>query len=141
MAARTTGWPARYELASPVRWNDIAATVRAIAESSEADFATVTRLVVGLTEPLRQLDNVAALTARALTKDAHATAELKSTLVGRQLQAGVALLDDDAKHEGCGCGCDDAKPARPALEQPPRSALSTGATSEPSAHRAGRVRR
>src|SRR3954471_21201125 len=102
MAARTTSsWPAAHERASPVRWNDIAATVRAIAESSLADFDIVTRLIVGLTEPLRQLDQVAALTARALTNDAHATAELKGTLASRRLQAGMILLDADAKHEGC----------------------------------------
>ncbi len=117
MAARTTGWPARYELVSPVHWNDIAATVRTIAESSAADFATITRLVVGLTEPLRQLDNVATLTTRALTGDVHAMTELQGTLASLRLQTGATMLDAAARHRGCGCGCDDDKSSRPVLEQ------------------------
>jgi hypothetical protein len=115
MAARgTTSWPARYELASPVRWNDIAATVRAIAASSDSDFDTVTRLVVGLTEPMRQLDNVAALTVRALANDAHGLAELKGTLAGHHRLVG-ALRDADDTPEGerpNGCGCDDRSAAK-----------------------------
>ena len=106
MAPRgTTSWPAKYELASPIRWSGIAATMRAIAASSDADFDSVTRLVVGLTEPLRQLDRVAALTAQALTGDAHATSALKGVLVDHHRLIGSSLLEAAPHDKGCGCGC------------------------------------
>mgnify|MGYP000595498574 CR=1 FL=1 len=58
-----TNWPESHGTVSPVRWADVAATVRAIADSSDTSLDTVGRLVIGFTEPLRQLDRLPPLPA------------------------------------------------------------------------------
>jgi len=61
-----------------VVWTEIPALVRALAAGARqsGDALALQRLVIGLTEPFRQLETMTALANRALTGDEHAAREL-----------------------------------------------------------------
>jgi hypothetical protein len=96
----------------PVRWRDVAPTVRAAAATTDADLGTVAQLMIGLTEPLRQLDSLHDLANRAFSGDQHATRELKALLSGRQAQLGPPRLEDDDA-DCCHCHDGGRGPHRP----------------------------
>src|ERR1700761_2128896 len=67
-------------IATVGRWRTISELVRAIAEVTAADERRFACLTIGLTAPVRRLDERAAMAQRALDGDAHARCELRSAI-------------------------------------------------------------
>ncbi|SDY88869.1 hypothetical protein [Nitrosomonas sp. Nm58] len=64
-----------------VDWAEVEKTVLVLAATAEPQgIAVLERLVMGITDPLRRLDSLLALSRRAVTGDDHATHELRLTL-------------------------------------------------------------
>ena len=61
-------------------WARLIPVVRSIADTADADMAVVTRLVIGLTEPLRQLDDLWRLPTRADSGAMHPDGEIVAAL-------------------------------------------------------------
>jgi hypothetical protein len=93
-----------------VRWRDVAPTVRAVAATSDASLAAVSQLMLGLTEPLRQLDRISELTARAIEGDDDAAVELRRQLSA--LHAQIGRPPTVQTQPGCGCECHADQPSR-----------------------------
>lgn len=111
------------EIGAVVRWGPAAALVRALGETAESSpeaWQSLERLVMGLTEPLRRLDELAADVRRALEGDDHAADEVRTALhvlAARVSRADLtAALGERSVGKGpvgkgrdscCGCGGDD----------------------------------
>lgn len=106
---RGTRIPPAAALAPPVRWSGIAPMVRALDATARGDDAAraLGVLMMGLTQPLRELETLTALASRSLAGDAHASADLRSRLASIAARSPavrayderlVAFVDDD-----CGC--------------------------------------
>ena len=102
-----------------VVWTEIPALVRALAAGARqsADAIALQRLVIGLTEPFRQLETMTALANRGLTGDEHAARELRASLAAIAARGdGVRALDAQligktGHGDPCGCGCKENRPA------------------------------
>lgn len=113
-------------IGSIVVWAEIPAMVRALGETARrpADIAALEHLILGLTEPLRQLELLAELAERALAGDLHATRDLQSRLASLANRGpGVRELDaalmGKKHHAKCECGCPDTSavgPSRDAID-------------------------
>jgi len=104
------------QIGAVVRWGQAAALVRALGatvESSPEAWRSLERLVMGLTEPLRRLDELAVDVGRALAGDDHAADEVRTTI--QVLGARVSGADlstalgerAGGKSRGSCCGCGD----------------------------------
>src|SRR4029453_3625120 len=113
-------------IGSVVVWTEIPAMVRALGETARrsSDMAALERLVIGLTEPLRQLESLAELAQRAIAGDMHATREVQGRLAalaarGPGIRALDAALMGHKHHEKCDCGCPEmttVAPSRHAID-------------------------
>lgn len=93
--------PARagLEAGGPVRWGAVATVVRALAATVvpvPSSWRTLERLAIGLTEPLRRLDQLARDTDRAVHGDDHSAARVRATfrevaLLSRRVDLGQLL--------------------------------------------------
>lgn len=119
---RVAGRPRELTRIGPVvNWTDIPAMVRALGATARAplDVTALQRLVMGLTEPLRQLDRLADLAERALAGDGHAWRELREALAGLAALPGIRSVDaaiGGAQHRES-CGCDGVR-AEAAVSRP-----------------------
>jgi hypothetical protein len=117
---------AQTPIGSVVVWTEIPAMVRALGETARrpSDFAALERLMLGLTEPLRQLESLAELAERGLGGDLHATRDLQGRLAALAARGpGVRELDaaliGRKHHDKCGCGCPETTavgPSRDAID-------------------------
>lgn len=111
-----THWPETHGMSSPVRWTDVAATVRAVADSSDGGLDTVARLVIGFTEPLRQLDKLAELTARALKGDALARRDVRAAVAALRRRKATPVCGEE---DDCHCGCAENPPLTADVSEQP----------------------
>jgi hypothetical protein len=89
----------------------MAATVRALVGSADGDLATVARLAVGLSEPLRQLDALAGLVRRAHAGDDHARREALDAIATLDAAFGDGhelVFDDSPRPDAGPCCCGEA---------------------------------
>src|SRR4051794_5606615 len=98
---------------SPIgRWRNISDVVRALAETADTtDPGRFTHLVLGLTEPVRKLDDLTAIAELALDCDKHALCELRialdDVLAGLPERFGDRLAE--AAAGDCGCASSDPR--------------------------------
>ena len=100
----------RVRIGPVVLWRELPAVVRAMGDTvREPDLVAFQRLILGLTEPLRELELLVPLAERAVAGDAHAVADLRGRLAAIAAQApGVRAFDaliTGKSHDRCGCGC------------------------------------
>lgn len=104
-------------LSPAVRWRDVASTVRAVAATGDTDLGTVAQFLLGLTEPLRQLDQISELTARAIDGDMHAVLVLKAQLSSLHARIESPQLGQMQATSGCGCCRDESSPSASRLDK------------------------
>jgi hypothetical protein len=118
------------ELTAPVNWKVLPRTIYTLAESARegSDFEAFRRLVVGITEPLRILESLTTLAARALAGNPFAETEFRATVAGLGIKMAapdskpLAGSDSGARLTQDGdspCGCDDRGVGIAAFGSPP----------------------
>ncbi|MCU1432639.1 MAG: hypothetical protein JWP95_1744, partial [Actinotalea sp.] len=129
----------RLVIGDVVDWRRVATLVRALGatvEPGSASWSALERLVLGLTDPLRRLDTLAAQLRLAVRGDDHAADGARAALgelapLVRTAGLRTAISGERGHGHGagcrCGCGCagDDDR-ARPVLGRGERSARPTG---------------
>jgi hypothetical protein len=98
------------------RWRTISGLVRALAEVTETDERRFAHLAIGLTAPVRRLDELATLAERTLGGDAHARCELRSAIDTTPTAPDIGARIDAIEDERCACGCGGGDPT---AEPPP----------------------
>lgn len=113
-----TGRDSSFVLGPVIDWSAVAATVRALASTATPEgLASLERLVMGLTDPLRRLDALASLAQRAVDGDDNAADALRSALasvnelapMARGLSGRFVGDEDLGKRANARCDCGDER--------------------------------